>query len=72
MGMRVSSPILVGRASDLEALIDALDAAATGQASVVLVGGAAGIGKSRLIREFASVAAEGRARVIIGSLDRPR
>jgi DNA-binding CsgD family transcriptional regulator/tetratricopeptide (TPR) repeat protein len=67
MGMRVSSPILVGRASDLEALIDALDAAATGQASVVLVAGAAGIGKSRLIREFASVAAERRARVIIGS-----
>jgi DNA-binding CsgD family transcriptional regulator/tetratricopeptide (TPR) repeat protein len=67
MGMRVSSPILVGRASDLEALLDALGTAATGQASVVLLAGAAGIGKSRLIREFASLASERGARVIVGS-----
>src|SRR5690349_7957330 len=57
------SPVLVGRAAELGLLEDAL-ASAPG---AVLVGGEAGLGKTRLIREFAaSVARGGRARVLIG------
>ncbi|MWA06811.1 AAA family ATPase [Actinomadura sp. LD22] len=57
------SPVLVGRAAELAVLEDAL-AAAPG---AVLLGGEAGLGKTRLIREFAaSVAAGGRARVLLG------
>ena len=67
MGTRVSSPIIVGRASELEGLLDALARALAGQASVVLLGGAAGIGKTRLIQEFASRAERQGARVLVGS-----
>ena len=59
MTSRVSSPIFVGRAVELAALADALDRAEAGTASCVFVGGEAGIGKSRLMSEFA---AYGRAR----------
>ncbi|KAB2378230.1 AAA family ATPase [Actinomadura montaniterrae] len=57
------SPVLVGRAAELAVLEDAL-AAAPG---AVLVGGEAGLGKTRLIREFAaSVGGGGQARVLLG------
>ncbi|WP_433147358.1 helix-turn-helix transcriptional regulator [Actinomadura nitritigenes] len=63
MSARAMSPVLVGRAAELGLLEDAL-ASAPG---AVLVGGEAGLGKTRLIREFAaSVARGGRARVLIG------
>jgi DNA-binding NarL/FixJ family response regulator len=49
----------VGRAAELEGLLGALDdAIREGQPRYVLVDGAAGIGKSRLVREFLSVARE--------------
>jgi DNA-binding CsgD family transcriptional regulator/tetratricopeptide (TPR) repeat protein len=52
MATRVSSPVLVGRSAELEQLVAALDRAAEGSPSTVLVAGEAGIGKTRLLREF--------------------
>ncbi|QFG27019.1 AAA family ATPase [Actinomadura sp. WMMB 499] len=55
------SPVLVGRSDELRRLEDAL-AAAPG---AVLIGGEAGLGKTRLIREFAGSVGD-RARVLVG------
>lgn len=46
------SPVLVGRRSELERLKACLDTAATGTRVCVAIRGEAGIGKSRLVREF--------------------
>jgi DNA-binding CsgD family transcriptional regulator/tetratricopeptide (TPR) repeat protein len=53
MARRLTSPRFVGRSSELNVLLEAAGAAASGQASLVVVGGDAGIGKSRLIAEVA-------------------
>src|SRR5690606_22732469 len=58
---RAMSAVLVGRSAELDELEDAL-AAAPG---AVLLGGDAGLGKTRLIREFAQRVGE-RARVLVG------
>ncbi len=50
---RGSSPVFVGRRRELAQLDDAYGRAVSGQPSLVLVAGDAGIGKSRLIAEFA-------------------
>src|SRR4051812_2987737 len=42
----------VGRSEELLALADAFDAAAAGQCVAVLIGGEAGVGKTRLVRQF--------------------
>src|SRR5918996_5329231 len=47
----------VGRAAELAALEAALAAAAEGRPEVVLVGGEAGVGKTRLVAELADRAA---------------
>jgi DNA-binding SARP family transcriptional activator len=44
----------VGRGAELAALRERWDAAVAGQGGLVLVGGEAGIGKTRLVREFAA------------------
>ena len=54
---RVSSPLFIGRQAELATLTGALDSAATGVASTVLIGGDAGIGKSRLVAEVSARAA---------------
>jgi DNA-binding CsgD family transcriptional regulator/tetratricopeptide (TPR) repeat protein len=54
MARRLSSPVFVGRATELRTLSVAADAAASGQTALVLVGGEAGVGKSRLVAEIAS------------------
>jgi len=46
------SPIMIGRADQLAALDDAYAVASGGESATVLVGGEAGIGKSRLVEEF--------------------
>src|SRR5262245_13277029 len=56
MSARVSSPILIGRAPEMAALQDALARADDGAPVVVLVGGEAGIGKTRLVLELADQA----------------
>ncbi len=64
--MGVSSPRIVGRSHELEALSDALARAAAGEPGIVVVAGAAGVGKSRLIAEFSARARAIGARVLIG------
>ncbi|MEV4112850.1 AAA family ATPase [Nonomuraea sp. NPDC049695] len=52
MSIHAISPRFVGRARELAVLGDALTRARAGASSTVLVGGEAGVGKTRLIREF--------------------
>ena len=47
-----SSEVLVGREADLATLRDALKRTRSAEPSVVLVGGEAGVGKTRLVEEF--------------------
>ena len=63
---RVSSPQFIGRDAELAALNDAVERAAAGDASVVLIGGDAGIGKTRLISELHDRARQGGAMVLEG------
>ncbi|MEU8357887.1 AAA family ATPase [Nonomuraea sp. NPDC048882] len=65
MSIHAVSPLFVGRARELAALGDALGRARAGASSTVLVGGEAGVGKTRLVREFTGHRAED-ARVLIG------
>src|SRR5215469_496570 len=51
---RISSPVFVGRHSELAALDAVLARAANGDGSAVLVEGEAGIGKSRLMAQLES------------------
>ena len=53
MARRLSSPVFVGRADELQTLVAAADAAASGQTALLLVGGEAGVGKTRLVAEVA-------------------
>ncbi|MFD0630633.1 AAA family ATPase [Catenulispora yoronensis] len=52
VSMRQVSPVFVGRGPELSKLRSLLAGAAGGEPAVVVVGGDAGIGKSRLIEEF--------------------
>jgi DNA-binding CsgD family transcriptional regulator len=67
MTARVSSPVFIGRAAELDALERAMQRAESGAPSIVLVGGEAGIGKSRLVAEAAAHAAAGGAIVLRGA-----
>ena len=60
----ISSSTLVGRQRQLDQLRQALDRAAAGTPSVLVIEGEAGVGKSRLITEFVSGLED--ARVLIG------
>jgi DNA-binding CsgD family transcriptional regulator/tetratricopeptide (TPR) repeat protein len=66
MARRVSSPRLVGRTEELAQLGAALERARAGSPAAVLVAGEAGVGKTRLASEFATVAAAAGARVLGG------
>jgi DNA-binding NarL/FixJ family response regulator len=57
---------LVGRAAELDRLLAVLDAAATGQAGGALVGGDAGVGKTRLITELIDRARDRDCMVLVG------
>jgi predicted ATPase len=46
------SPVLVGRQAELGLLRDSLDRAVAGGQATVLVGGEAGVGKSRLVHDL--------------------
>src|SRR5258705_10703584 len=67
MATRVSSPILIGREPELRTLIAAWDAAAGGRPSTVLIGGEAGVGKSRLVAELTRHAWGGGGRGLRGA-----
>ncbi len=62
-----SSPILVGRAAELSLLEGALRRASSGEPEIVLIGGDAGLGKSRLVAEFGETARQAQARVLVGA-----
>ncbi|HEV8167388.1 MAG TPA: AAA family ATPase, partial [Actinomycetota bacterium] len=66
MGGRVASPTLVGRVEELGVLEAAQGRAANGEPAVVLVGGEAGIGKTRLVAELADRHRATGARVLVG------
>ncbi|MEU4776278.1 AAA family ATPase [Micromonospora sp. NPDC023644] len=66
MTARAASTVLVGRQQELAALRDALGRARAGEPTTVLVGGEAGVGKTRLLEEFGRSATEGGARLLVG------
>ena len=66
MSGRASSPVLVGRDEQMAALAAAFTDVRQGGPSAVLLGGEAGVGKSRLVGEFGAVAARAGARVLTG------
>ena len=66
VAVRASSPVLVGRSGQLAALAAAMAAARDGSPTAVLVGGEAGVGKSRLVTEFAEQSRGAGAQVLTG------
>jgi DNA-binding CsgD family transcriptional regulator/tetratricopeptide (TPR) repeat protein len=60
------SPVLVGRRTESEALSDALTRVLGGERVTVVVGGEAGVGKSRLVGELVEAAQMSDARVLSG------
>ena len=54
MARRLSSPVFIGRTDELMTLLATARAADAGRPSIVLVGGEAGVGKSRLVAEAAT------------------
>jgi ATP/maltotriose-dependent transcriptional regulator MalT len=66
VALQASSPVLVGRSGPLGTLETALAEAARGRPSAVIVAGEAGVGKSRLVSEFAERSRGAGTRVLIG------
>ncbi|MGH8869115.1 MAG: helix-turn-helix transcriptional regulator [Actinomycetes bacterium] len=64
MTSRLLTPVFVGREGDLDALEAALQRAREGTPTTVLVGGEAGVGKTRLVEEF--LARTSGARTLVG------
>ncbi|MFC7310395.1 ATP-binding protein, partial [Streptomyces monticola] len=63
---RSLSPVFVGRTGELAALNEALSRAAAGEPQALLLGGEAGVGKTRLIEEFSAAACRAGAVVVLG------
>jgi ATP/maltotriose-dependent transcriptional regulator MalT len=59
-------PTSIGREAPLMALLERLDLAAAGSGRVVLLGGDAGVGKSRLVRELKAEVTTRQVRIIEG------
>ncbi len=66
MSGRASSSVLVGRDEQMAALEAAFGRVRQGGPSAVLLGGEAGVGKSRLVSEFGRTAVAAGARVLTG------
>ncbi len=60
------SPVLVGRQAELGSLSSALERVLAGEQVTVVVGGEAGVGKSRLVHELIDEARGAGTRVLIG------
>lgn len=60
------SPVFIGRAEELALLADALTRSSAGEPQALLIGGEAGVGKTRLVEEFLAVAGRREAVVAIG------
>ncbi|WP_230985210.1 ATP-binding protein [Microbispora oryzae] len=66
MARRAVSPVFVGRGAELENLTEAYEQARKQAATAVLVGGEAGVGKTRLTARFAEQAEQDGAHVLVG------
>jgi DNA-binding CsgD family transcriptional regulator/tetratricopeptide (TPR) repeat protein len=66
VGGRVSSPQFVGRTEQLEVLKAAFDQVTKGRTTTVLIGGDAGVGKTRLVEEFSTQVRNADALVATG------
>jgi DNA-binding CsgD family transcriptional regulator len=66
MGASVVSPVFIGRRGEMTALAGALRRAQGSEPAVALVGGEAGVGKTRLVGELAVVASAAGFRVLTG------
>jgi DNA-binding CsgD family transcriptional regulator/tetratricopeptide (TPR) repeat protein len=64
--IRASSKIFVGRQAELAALLDAFKRTRGDEPAVVLVGGEAGVGKTRLIEEFSRRVVADGAQLLLG------
>ena len=64
MARRLSSPVIVGRDEELDRLRAAVARGSTGETEAVVVGGEAGVGKSRLVEELAR-GAESRGMLVV-------
>ena len=67
MAGTLSSPILVGRDTAMTPLTAALERSTAGEPRVVLIGGDAGLGKTRLVTEFGARAEADGGRMIVGA-----
>ena len=65
--VRIASPTFVGRSAELAALDEALNKAGEGVPTTVLLGGDAGVGKTRLLETWNRRAVEHAARVVSGA-----
>jgi len=63
------SPLFVGRGTELATLVKALKRAGEGQPQALLVGGEAGVGKTRLLEEFQCAAGDVATVVVGGCLE---
>ncbi|MFD8722692.1 AAA family ATPase [Streptomyces sp. NPDC059629] len=63
---RSVSPVFVGRNDELDTLREALARAETAEPQALLLGGEAGVGKTRLVEEFATLACRRGAVVALG------
>ncbi|OUD02204.1 hypothetical protein CA983_16200 [Streptomyces swartbergensis] len=63
---RSVSPVFIGRAAELSVLDEVLAGAAAGNPQALLIGGEAGVGKTRLVEEFAGAASRRGAVVALG------
>ena len=61
------SSVFIGREAELATVTTALESAVAGTPTVVLLGGEAGVGKTRLVEEAAARARATGARVLAGS-----
>src|SRR5690348_10733341 len=66
MVVRVSSPVLIGRADELDRLRELVAGIRSGTSRSVAVAGEAGVGKTRLVTEFAEIARDEGCIVLIG------
>lgn len=66
VSVQVASPQFVGRAAELARLDELIRSAAGGEPGFALIGGESGVGKSRLMEEFAARAREAGGRVLVG------
>ncbi len=66
MTARIASPVFVGRGEELRRLQAVLDDARSGVVGTVIVGGEAGVGKTRLLAELRAGAESAGFRFLVG------